>query len=248
MKNSTGRIWSAAAIWFLLLGFFVFAEAANAQTKKRSKKQTTTSTIPQPVPQTTEPVVVSSADQYTNQNQQIITGTYDTPTQMPTDTEVPAQPESFDEKLDRLNNRVKSLETTKPASYEEKQKRLLLNLDILTRAEQRVESLRKQLFELVEKENNIKTRLETIEIDIRPESIERETAFTGSLRPELVREARRKKLDTEKTNLTNLLTSMQTTRQNLEINVQKADQMVERLRAVLEKDIDDALNEKPKEQ
>ena len=244
MNNSKGRIWSAATIWFLLLGFFVFAASSNAQTKKRTKKQKTTSTIPQ----TTEPVVLSSADQYSNQNQQIITGNYETPTQMPTETEIPAQPESFDEKLDRLNNRLKTLETTKPSSYEDKQRRLLLNLDILTRAEQRVESLRKQLFELTEKENTIKTRLETIDYDMRPESIERETALIGSLRPELLREARRKKLEVEKTNLNNLLTSMQTTRQNLEINVQKADQMVERLRAVLEKDIDEALNEQPKDQ
>jgi hypothetical protein len=143
---------------------------------------------------------------------------------------------------------MKSLESSKQNAYDDRQKRLLLNLDILTRAEQRAESLRKQLFELVEKENSMKLKLETIDYDARPEMIERQVAFAGSLRPEELREARRKNLDAEKRNLSNLLVEIQATRTSLEQNVQKADQLVEKLRAVLEKDIDDALNEQPKEQ
>ena len=37
---------------------------------------------------------------------------------------------------------------------------MLLNLDILTRSEQRAETLRKQLYEAIEKESTIKTRLD----------------------------------------------------------------------------------------
>jgi hypothetical protein len=150
--------------------------------------------------------------------------------------------------MKEMNTRMKSLESSKQNAYDEKQRRLLLNLDILTRAEQRAESLRKQLFELVEKENTLKTRLETIEYDSRPDVIERQVSFAGSLRPEELREARRKNLDAEKRNLSNLITDIQNTRISLEQNVLKADQLVEKLRAVLEKDIDDALNEQPKEQ
>ena len=245
------KLSNGSAVLFLLIGFFALAASADAQTKKRTKRQKTTTTRPQPVPQTTVPTVVSEADQYSNQNQQIITGNLETPAQTQPVTEQ-TEPESFDQKLDRIstrmkemNTRMKSLESSKQSAYDEKQRRLLLNLDILTRAEQRAESLRKQLFELVEKENNLKTRLETIEYDSRPEMIERQIAFTGSLRPEELREARRRNLDAEKRNLTNLLTDIQNTRVSLEQNVQKADQMVEKLRAVLEKDIDDALNEQP---
>ena len=253
MKNSTGKFWGAAAIFFLLLGFFTLADSANAQTKKRTKKKARTSTTPRPVPQTTVPVVISQADQYSNQNQQIITGNTEVPTETQPAVETTTQPESFDQKLDRISNRMKemnsrmkSLESSKQNAYDEKQRRLLLNLDILTRAEQRAESLRKQLFELVEKENNLKTKLETIEYDSRPEMIDRQVAFTGTLRPEELREARKKNLEAEKRNLSNLLTDIQNNRLTLEQNVQKADQLVEKLRAVLEKDIDDALNEQPK--
>jgi hypothetical protein len=59
-----------------------------------------------------------------------------------------------------LNARIKSLESGSRNQYDEKQKRLLLNLDILSRAESRAESLRKQLFEIVEKEATVRTRLE----------------------------------------------------------------------------------------
>ncbi|HEY8560834.1 MAG TPA: hypothetical protein VIL74_10705 [Pyrinomonadaceae bacterium] len=250
MKNTTDRFYGAA-LCLLLLGLIGFAGAADAQTKKRTKRQATTS-IPQPVRQPTEPTVVSQAD-YTNQNQQIITGNLETTTPQP-EVETPTEPETFDQKLDRIssrmkemNTRMRSLESSKQNQYDERQRRLLLNLDILTRAEQRAESLRKQLFEIVEKENTLKTKLETLEYEARPDVIDRQVAFAGSLRPEELREAKRKNLDAEKRNLSNLLNDIQNTRSGLEQNVQKADQLVEKLRAVLEKDIDDALNEQSEE-
>jgi len=251
MKNLTAKFTTMAAAVFLLLGFFMLANPANAQTKKKTTKKKTTASIPKPVSQTTLPVVISQADQYQNQNQQLITGNIETPTE----TQVETQPETFEEKLEKMTTRmkemttrVKTLESSKKNEYDEKQRRLLLNLDILTRAEQRAESLRKQLFDLVEKENSIKMKLETIDYDIRPEMIERQVAFAGTLRPEELREMKKKGLEAEKRNLESLLSQIQTTKSNLEQNVQKADQMVEKLRAVLERDIDDALNEQSKEQ
>ncbi len=252
MKNSTGKftvIWAAVLI---LTGLFGITNSVNAQTKKKTTKKTTkTSSIPQPVSTNTLPVIISQADQYQNQNQQIVGGTVENQSQTQTET----QPETFDEKLDKIGNRlkeistrIKTLESTKQNEYETKQKRLLLNLDILTRAEQRADALRKQKFELVEKENTIKTRLETIGFDSRPEMIERQIAFAGSLRPEELREMKTKNLQAEKRNLESLLTDIQTTRAVLEQNVQKADQLVEKLRVILEKDIDEALTEQPKDQ
>jgi len=127
--------------------------------------------------------------------------------------------------------------------YDEKQKTLLLNLDILTRAEQRSESLRKQRFELIEKENTIQTRLDQIEYDVRPEMVERSVALTGSLRPEELRENRAKSLEAEKQKLTTLLTEVQNMRASLEVSVKNADDLVERLRTKLEKDIDSAISD-----
>jgi predicted nucleic acid-binding Zn-ribbon protein len=122
-----------------------------------------------------------------------------------------------------------------------------LNLDILTRAEQRSESLRKQVFELLEKESSIKTKLDSLEYDLRPESIDRTTAIVGSLRPEEIRASRKKSLESERTNLQNLLTEIQRTKTRLDMDLQRSDALVERLRNKFEKEIDTALDDEPKD-
>lgn len=144
-----------------------------------------------------------------------------------------------------LKARVAGLESAGRKDPDEKQKRLLLNLDILNRAEQRSESLRKQLFDLMEKENTIKTRLDLIEMNLRPEAIDREVAFAGSLRPEDLRALKKKQLEIERTNLQALMTEVQKSRTLLDQNLQKSDLLVEKLRQKLEKEIDDALGEQP---
>ncbi|MBK6722111.1 MAG: hypothetical protein IPG58_02180 [Acidobacteria bacterium] len=139
-----------------------------------------------------------------------------------------------------LMERIKRLEAGQTSTYDEKQKRLLLNLDILTRAEQRSESLRKQLFEMIEKENTVRSRLDQLEFESRPEVIERALQLNGSMKPEDVRDNRRKSLNAEKANLNSLLTEIQSSRASLNLNFMKAEQMVELLRVKLEKDITDS--------
>jgi hypothetical protein len=252
MQALNRKITLVCGALIVMLGLFLsFSPDASAQTKRKPRKRTKRAAVtPTPVPQ---PVVVSRAEEFQNQNQQIITGGNQLVTIPETDPlaepQTQTQPETFDEKLDRISRRLDEMnsgDSKKKNAYDEKQKRLALNLDILTKAEQRSESLRKQLYEMVEKENNLKTRLETIDYDLRPEMIDRQIAFAGSLRPEELREMRRKNLDAEKRNLQNLLIEIQTARTNLELNVQKADQLVEKLRFKLEKDIDEALNDEQK--
>jgi hypothetical protein len=172
-------------------------------------------------------------------------GSFDDPleeTKQPTSARARATPTPTNtERLAELLERVKRLEVQKTATGDEKQKALLMNLDILTRAEQRSEGLRKQHFELIEKENAIRMRLEQIDLDARPDVIERNVQIAGSMRPEEIREARRRGLAAEKVNLETLLMEIQSTRGNLAAALQRADMMVEKLRFKLEKDIDDAL-------
>jgi len=124
-----------------------------------------------------------------------------------------------------------------------------MNLDIITRAEARTESLRKQIFELIDKENSIKTRMDQIDFDVQPAIIERTLGLQGgSMRPEEYRENRRKSLEAERRNLDTLLTSVQNTRANLESNLLRAEQILDKLRAKLEKEIDNSLVEQPDEQ
>ncbi len=247
MKSITWKIKTPKylyVVFAVLLCVLVSISVTNAQTSRRKKTvQAVASPTPTLLPQTV-PEIISRAEDIPSENQIIIT-----------ENPPPSETQTLEEKIDKfntrmkeMNTRIKSLESTRKNEYDEKQKRLLLNLDILTRAEQRAESLRKQLYELIEKENSVKTRLEQVEYNLRPEMVERSATFAGSLRPEEIRDQNKKSLETEKAKLDSLLAQIQVNRTNLEDNVQKADAMVEKVRAKTEKEIDDALAEdKPDE-
>ena len=145
--------------------------------------------------------------------------------------------------IEALEARIKLLESSRSKDPDAVQRRLALNLEILTRAEQRSDTLRKQLFEMLEKEGTVLAKLDSIEMDMRPEMIDRGVAFAGTLRPEELREARRRQLAAEKTNQESLLNEIRRTRSNLEVNLQRSDALVERLRVRLEREIDSALDE-----
>ena len=229
----------SAALAMLFCGFLAVSSVDAQTSKKKKTTKKTTPNVVTPIRQQTEPQIVSRADDFPNPNQTVVTEIQSVDEN---------QTETVDDKMNQVSSsiselsaRIKSLESTQKNEYDEKQKRLLLNLDILTRAEQRVESLRKQLFEAIEKQNVAQSRLDQLEYELKPEMVERYSALSGSLKPEAVRDARRQMLEKERANLRSLLTQIETNRASLELSVQRADLMVEKLRAKLEKDINDAL-------
>ncbi len=220
---------------FILAALISAVDASAQATRRRS--------TPIPAPTATpssEPLVISRADEFPDEN----TAQSIPPDPNDTTTALSSQAASI-ASLEELGNRIKNLETGRKVDPDEKQKRLLLNLDILTRAEQRSESLRKQVFEMIEKENSVKTRMDSLEYDLRPEAIERNSALTGSLRPEEIRASRKKSLESEKANLQVLLNEILRTRSTLEVSLQRADSLTERLRLKFEKEIDAALVDEP---
>lgn len=225
---------------------FVFVGAVADISAQTNRRRRTSTPIPAPTatPVRSEPLVISRADEFPDENSRAVPPD-------PNESRGGAGADSSSVvTLEELGNRIKNLEAgrnTKPADPDEKQKRLLLNLDILTRAEQRSESLRKQVFEMIEKENAVKTKLDSLEYDLRPEVIERSTSMVGSLRPEEIRASRKKSLESERANLQSLLTEIQRTRSSLEISLQRADVLVEKLRAKFEKEIDAALEDNPED-
>lgn len=158
------------------------------------------------------------------------------------------QQDAADRTIESLENRLRVLEENKTKDPDAVQRRLMMNLDILTRAEQRADVLRKQMFDLFEKETTILSRLDALDIEGREDMIERSVATMGSLRPEELRAAKRRQIEAERSNLQRLLGEIQRNRTMLEASVQKADELVDRLRLRLEKEIDDALVEQPTEQ
>jgi len=225
IKNVTGLGLTA------LLSVSLLAVDGNSQTNRR-KPTAKATPVKTPLP-SSEPAVISRADDYP------VVVIEPLPQNTDQDQTTPA-----DATIEELRLRLLQLEAkSNKKDPDEKQRRLSMNLDILTKSEQRADNLRKQLFDMIEKESSIRTRIDQIDNDMRPESLERSLAIVGSLRPEQLREQKRRSLELEKANLQTLLIEVQKNRNNLELNLQRADALVEKLRAKIEKEIDDALTE-----
>ncbi|MBV9242453.1 MAG: hypothetical protein JO314_10640, partial [Acidobacteria bacterium] len=167
----------------VIIGSLIFISAsfivAAGQTRRHKPRPLAT-----PVPTLTDAQIISQAGDNPDPSQA-----------QPTET--PRPPSATQTRLNNIDARLKAVESQSPADPDAKQKRMLLNLQILNGAEQRADNLRKQVFEMMDKENSIQKRLDEIAYLIQPEVIERELQLAGSLRPEEVRENRRKQLASE---------------------------------------------------
>jgi hypothetical protein len=144
--------------------------------------------------------------------------------------------------LREISEKVLASGGTQSASPTDKQSRLALNLDVLTRAEQRAEIMRKQLLELIEKEMSSRSRLVQIDEEMRPESIERSMTLVGTTRAVELRDVRRRVLENERKGFESLLYQTAQSRLRLEEDVKQADALVFRLRQrilpLIEKEIE----------
>jgi DNA repair exonuclease SbcCD ATPase subunit len=204
-------------------------QAQKNPTRENSKKKN--STTPPSMVQIEPEVVTTTTDQ---QSPEVIS------------------PETLNEKIEKLSVKIKELtekisssESSKKNELRDKQQILIANLELLSKAEQRAENLRQKLFELTEKENSIKAQISQIDLESNDEVINRSVALMGGLKPEVFREQKIQSLQAQKNNLLNLLTQIQNYKAKLEENLSKADQIVEKLRTKLEREIDEALEEKP---
>ena len=127
--------------------------------------------------------------------------------------------------VDRLNNKLTSMQ---------EDDRYQMDMERLTRAEQRAEQLRSQLMDVQSKIADFEAKIEQIDWALRPENIEASTAGYGSTRPEAARDARKKQLESEKTRTQAQLKLADTSRSRLEGAVSNADAEVDSLRAKLE--------------
>jgi chromosome segregation ATPase len=228
----------------LLIAVFIFvfgfASIAAAQTKRKSKSRKA-----KPAPSVTvqtpplEPEIVSTAAE----TEQSENDALDPQTGKPVNAAVSSaksQNQTASGAAERQVNELKEKVNTL-----QKQQQDLLDLERLTRAEERAESLRKQLEDAAQREADLQRKAEQLDFQLRPENIERDTAVIGSTRPEEVRETRRKMLEAEKNRINELLNKASENRARLEAAVRNADALVEKLRARVETDSDNKKDDKP---
>jgi chromosome segregation ATPase len=144
----------------------------------------------------------------------------------------PTEEDETQSTIKNLTNQVNRLNDKLTQMQEDD--RYQLDMERLTRAEQRAEQLRGQLMDVQAKIADFEARLEQIEFALRPESIEASTAGYGSTRPEVARDARKKQLEGERGRVQAQLKLAETSRSRLELAVTNADAEVDNLRAKLE--------------
>jgi uncharacterized protein YlxW (UPF0749 family) len=93
----------------------------------------------------------------------------------------------------------------------------------LASAQERAASLRTQLGEVQAKQTALQTRLQQLEEDLKPESIEHSLTGVGSTHPEGLREQRRLQLESERTSVQARLNQLAASRMRLETAIAEAD-------------------------
>jgi hypothetical protein len=151
--------------------------------------------------------------------------------------------QTLNARLREISEKAFSPEAVKmEATPSGKQNPLAQNLDILTRAEQRAETMRRQLLEMTEKETAYRTRLMQLDDDIRSDSIDRSLSGVGTTRTPELRELRRRQLDNERKGIEVLLGQATSSRVRLDDDVKQADLLVARIRQrllpLIEREID----------
>ena len=209
-----------------------------AQTRRKRTRRTTKPAAPKPV--ITNPPIASPTQTATTGDVKIIsTADSTTPTEQepaqekkPKPAKTEQNPEDMQETITNLSTQVNRL--ADKLSQMQEDDRYQLDMERLTRAEQRAEQVRMQLVDVQSKIADLEAKLEGVEYALRPENIERATQTFGSTRPEEAREARRRQLESERGRLKAQLKILETSKSRLETSSALADNEVDLIRAKLQ--------------
>jgi hypothetical protein len=125
---------------------------------------------------------------------------------------------------------VDKFEKVSGLTLTEKQQKLILGMEMLTRMEARVQSLQKSQIELTEKLNSVRSKLAQIEIDLRPRNINNSTTYAATTETEELRENTRQKLERERTSLSQLENQINNNLAETGAVLREAQMTAERLR------------------
>ena len=214
----------------------------DAQTRRKKRARRTTPAAPKPVitnppiappegaktpAETGDVKIISTADGTKEPTSDTLQGWKPKVT-----APAPTEEEETQSTIKNLANQVNRLNDKLTQMQEDD--RYQIDMERLTRAEQRAEQIRGQLMDVQAKIADFEARLEQIEFALRPENIEASTAGYGSTRPEVARDTRKKQLEGERGRVQAQLKLAETSRSRLEVAVANADMEVDNLRAKLE--------------
>ncbi len=220
--SSIGRFGVVVLALFLVSGLLLVD--TSAQKKKRKRRSST--------PKITNPEIYQPGSlENTNSNNSGDTNNSaeNSNSAVPQPTE---DPESMKKTIRTLSNQVDKL-NDKLNQMEESQ-RSLVDLERLSRAEQRSSQLRAEQRDVQTKIGELEVRQEEVEFALKPENVERATAVYGTTRPEELRAQRRKQLETEKERVARQLEQLRAGELRLQQSIATSDAEVERLQKKLD--------------
>jgi chromosome segregation ATPase len=218
------------ALLSLVLGV---AEVQSRQQRQPSRR-VTTPVQPRPTPASDEPRVVSTADDPQDETPREARARRNRAAAQQQQQQRQREEDESRRVLEELSAELTRL--NKKVDEMEKQRRVDLIMERLTRAEQRAEAVQTQLRDTQEKEANLQARVEQLDDALRPESLNRQLATIGTFRPDEERDRLRRQYENEKARVQGLLEVNGKQRQRLEASLQSADQLVQRLRAQLDEE------------
>lgn len=128
-------------------------------------------------------------------------------------------------------------------SLSEKQAKLVVGMQLLVQAEQRVAVQQKYQIDLVEKESQLRARLAQIDIDLDQQGIDRSVQFEGGLRTPEIKENRRRTLLAERASVQSVMQQLQSNLQDTSASVREAQALVQRLRRTFLPQVERELSE-----
>ena len=229
------RTWSGFKLMTLTAAVLaaLVLPVAVAQTQRRPSRRATNPVRPRPVtqpaptPEPEDPTLVSEADDQEAEP---------TPRPAKRAAKQPGEGSENQRKMEQLSEEFTRMNRKLDALEKERQADLLQ--ERLTRTEQRAESLRQQLTQTLEKQADLEARIEQLDYDLRPESINLRAATIPTLRADDVRSQIRQQLENEKKRVAAQIDVVNGTRTHLETAIAEADAEVQRLRTRLNELID----------
>ncbi len=141
-------------------------------------------------------------------------------------------PESMKRTIRTLSNQVDKLSDKLNEMQVSQQS--MVDLERLSRAEQRSSQLRNELREVQAKKTDLEAHLEQVEFDLKPENIQRAAAGYGTTRPEELRAQRQKQLENDRTRTRTQIDLLTASESRIQLAIATSDVEVDRLQKKLE--------------
>jgi chromosome segregation ATPase len=127
--------------------------------------------------------------------------------------------------VDKLNDKLNEMQASQQS---------MVDLERLSRAEQRSSQLRTELREVQGKKADLEAHLEMVENDLKPENIERSVAGYGTTRPEELRAQRQKQLENDRGRTRQQIDQLTASESRIQQAIATSDVEIDRLQKKLE--------------